>query len=120
MIKHIILYRVDNSKSDQQLWYNRDGSFNPVVQELSSQRLVPLPMVYDEKYGKDGLRWISAASSLDNLKQWICESDAKELELKGYRILKVKVTQYDFWENHAVFTWESVLEKEELLFSVLY
>lgn len=120
MNNSITLYRVDNPTGDQQLWYNRDGSFNPVVEKLSSGRLVPLPMTYDEKYGKDGFRWISAASTIENLREWICLEDAKDLQASGYHILRLEVTMHDFWDNHAVFTWESVQRKEVLHYGELY
>lgn len=75
---------------------------------------------FNTPYG-DGLymrlknkEWFCAFKSLNQLNKWFKKSELSEIAKNNYRILKLKVREYQEGDHQIVFTKESIVKKKDL------
>lgn len=106
-----LIYRVDNPTSYKGCWYNKDGSFNNSILELTGAKSRDLPMGYDPSIAGG---WISATDELNKIPDWFSFKDLLELQKGGYGLYEYEVTDYRQVPGHVVFTRASVIKERKL------
>lgn len=108
------IYRIENEKTFNGMWYRKDGEFDPFIFKLTDGISKNLPMDFEERYSEGGMRWISAGGSVDQMKYWFSNLDAFELINNGYSLLELEVEQFKPEEHQVLFTRESIVNKREI------
>lgn len=79
------------------------------------------PMPRDDKvFSRYGKVWYNATTDKENFKDWFSEEFTRELLANGYVILKLKVTEWQYYDNHILYTKESVYSREVLDIEDIY
>lgn len=113
MIKTI--FRIENPVEKNGMWYDKNGNYKPIIKDLCPNGITKdLPMPFNELHKKDGLRWFSAARSIENMHQWFSADDAIRLFNSGFRLFKFKVTMYQELEMEVLFCREGIVECKEI------
>lgn len=115
----IYIYRLEN-ENGHGMWYREDGTYDPFIMKLTEGISKHLPMDYDERYGKGGLRWYSGCSEMGKLKHWFSDRDAQELRGAGYKLLRFTSTQYTIEEHQTIFTREGVIGTIEIPYQLVW
>lgn len=108
------IYRFENTVTEHGMWYQSNGVFDPFIFKLTDGISKDLPMEHHERYSKDGFRWFSGCSSLEQLKMWFSEQDMLELRRNGYGLYEFKSEQYVIEDGQILFTREGILDKSEI------
>lgn len=103
------IYRVENPRTMQGLWYRGDGTFNPHILTLSDGKCRDLPMGFDPTFKTSGLDWFSACDNLDDMQNWFSLADLKELSQQGYGLYRFEVSRLIRVPGHVAFTREHVM-----------
>lgn len=108
------IYRIENDDTQHGMWYRADGTFDPFIFRLTEGKSANLPMEFDPRYGKDGLRWISAGASVQQMQHWFSTRDAVELFQAGYRLFEFDAMQVIVEKYQVLFTREGVKARKEI------
>lgn len=103
------VYRVVNPDAPTGLWYDKDGSWNPVIQRLGKAKSADLPMGFDPNMRLDGKAWLSATTRLEELLDWFSINDLVLLSYMGYGIWEFEVSSYREVPGHVVITEDDVI-----------
>lgn len=94
-----IFYRISDNRTNQGLWYSRDGKFTGLIHgKFNFCMNSNLQMPYDPEI----VGYLSATMELNDLFNWFSEEDILQLEEHGYRINIYEATDYKFHHNHWV------------------
>lgn len=115
-----ILYRIENEETHHGMWYRYDGTFDPFIFRLTEGISKDLPMEFDERYGKDGVRWFSACDNREQMQSWFSSKDALELYEAGYRLYEFNVSTCIKEENQVLFPREAIVAKIEIPLDVMW
>ena len=114
------IYRVENLAANHGLWYNGDGSYNGFIHnKMKDAMLRDLPMGFDPDMVRGGRSWISAADSIEQLRNWVSPEDAVQLEEAGFELTVYDVLSYREVPGHIVFLRSDVVGCHTLPFEVL-
>jgi hypothetical protein len=102
-----VLYRVENPKTMQGLWYDRHASYNGFIRQLGDALCHDVPMGFDPQFLTDG-HWFSACDNLADMSNWFSLSDLKRLHSIGYDLYRIEVPIYRTINGHAAFLRENV------------
>lgn len=105
----MLLFRVENPVTNQGLWYDGDGNFNPFILTLAAAKSRDLPMEFDPDMLAGGQRWYSACDNIPDLQHWFSRQDLLELDKAGYGLYQFDVSDYRQRNGHAVFTRSQVV-----------
>lgn len=108
------IYRIENEATNHGMWYRLDGTYDPFIKTLTEGISKDLPMGYNERYSKDGLKWFSGCGNIEDMKHWFSALDALELHQNGYKLFEFEATQFSVVEYEVMFTKESVVSKKEI------
>ena len=109
------IYRIENPETMHGMWYNNDGEFDPIINELCPDALAKeLPMDFDVRHKRNGMAWYSAGKSIENMNQWFSRKDALDLADNGFKLYRFVVTEWQELENEVIFTREGVIEQTEI------
>lgn len=105
------VYRVVNPDAPTGLWYNKDGSWNPVITQIlqGGAKSAGLPMGFDPEMVKDGHAWLSATTRKEELLDWFSIDDLVVLSTMGYGIWEFDVTFYREVPGHVVIVEDAIL-----------
>jgi hypothetical protein len=114
------IWRVENPDANHGLWYNTDGSFNNfIVDKMVDAKCRDLPMGFDENMILGSQAWISATDSIEELHNWMSESDIRQLSAAGFHLNEYDVSDYRQVPGHVVFTRDRVIAVRRLSFEIL-
>lgn len=108
------LYRIENLETMQGMWYDKNGKFNPFIEQLTEGISKSLPMEEHERYGKDGFRWFSGCDNIEDMQVWFSSKDALELSESNYQLFMYTVNNFVKEENQVLFTREGIQDKKIL------
>lgn len=108
------IYRIENEETNYGMWYRIDGTYDPFILTLTDGKSKDIPMDYHKRYSKDGLKWFSGCSNVEDMNRWFSVQDAVELFENGYRLYEFEVNQYVVEEFQVLFTRESITNKKEI------
>lgn len=115
------IYRVEHINDGHGLWYNADGTYNGFIHnKMVNASLAELPMGFDPEMVRDNLPWISAADSIEQLRNWVSREDAEQLQAAGFEFTTYDVTSFRRVPGHVVFLRKDVIDYRSLPFTVLY
>jgi hypothetical protein len=93
-----IFYRVGNLKQrNRGLWYSSQGKFTGDIHtkyDFCTHKDLQMP--YDENI----VGFLSAVTTLDELKKWFTPDDMKKLKPYGFRILEYKAFDFKQYNDH--------------------
>lgn len=107
----IVVYRIEHGAEKHGMWYRADGTYDPFIKTLPNAKSASLPMEPDERYGRRGRRWYSAAASVELMHHWFTAEDARALAAAGYEVFEFEVSEYLVEEFQVIFTRESVVRR---------
>lgn len=113
------LFRIENQSSYQGLWYDKNGSFQPLIDRLADGKARDMPMGFDPDFGADGHRWYSACESIPALSCVFSLGDVIELEGLGYSLYRFGVSRFRTNDWHALFTREDVVDQQKVDLGIL-
>lgn len=103
----MIFYRVCNTKTQQGLWYNFNGTFTGKIHdEFNFCVNNSLEMDFDH----DLVGWLSATNSFETLLEWFPLEDIKQLQVYGYYIHIYKSSEFKFYDRfkHHIIKQDSI------------
>lgn len=106
------LYRIENLETMRGMWYDKNGKFNPFIDQLTDGLSKDLPMEEHERYGKDGFRWFSGCDNIDDMRRWFSTRDALELSESNYQLYLYTVNQFVKEEHQVLFTREGIRDQK--------
>lgn len=112
-MKTRIVYRIENLEHMHGMWYDKEGNFDPIIQDLCPDgKAKDFPMPYDEQHKIKGKEWYSAGKSIDNMNEWFSREDAERLVENGFQLYKYEVSEFQELEMECLFTREGIVDKE--------
>ena len=108
------LYRLESTDPNHGLWYKEDGTWVWDLGAMPDCKTKDLPMGFDERYRKDGKRWFSSCSHLEDLSHWYSLQDAIDLINAGFVFTRYLAVDYNEYELETTFLKETALAREEL------
>ena len=114
------IYRIENHKTMHGMWYDKDGNFNPFIQNLTDGVSKNLPMGHCDDHRRLGKVWYSGCENIEDLKSWFSAQDALELEQAGYLLFIFEVTETYRKENETLFTRESIVAETVIPLSTVW
>jgi len=106
----MIVYRIEHKDTENGMWYNKDGSYNGLIHELSNAQAKDFPMDYDEKYSLKNL--ISGVKDFNQLLEWFSRRDIEELMERGYQIYKFIAKEYEVEDTQVLFRKYPNMQRE--------
>ena len=104
------IYRIENQKTMNGMWYSKDGSFKPTIHELCPNSIAKdFPMEHCDDHKKDSKDWYSAGKSKENMHYWFSKEDAINLINNGFSLFEFKVNEWFEKENEILFTREGII-----------
>ncbi len=110
----ITIYRIENPKTHNGMWYDKDGNLAPFIFNLTEGISKHLPMSYNADHYLDGFVWNSAGRSKEQMHQWFSAMDAFELLNNGYKLYEFDVVMYQQKEHEVLFTREGIIKSTEI------
>lgn len=114
------VYRIENPDTMHGMWYKLDGTWAPVIFNLSEGISKDLPMEYHPRYALRGRKWFFAGKSIENMNQWFSPQDAWELHLMGYKLYRFDVEEFQMEEYQCLFTREGIVTQEQIPLEVVF
>lgn len=115
-----IIWRVENTSAGQGLWYDTKGAFtNFIVDQIDNALCRDLPMGFDPNMILAEKAWISATDKLEELHNWMSQSDMRQLEAAGFELNEYVVSEYRRVPGHVVFTRDKVIAVRRHDFNLL-
>lgn len=108
------IYRVDNPNGVG-LWFTSEGKKTDFITQIESAKNRDLPMDFDPDFAGG---WISAAESIEQLRQWIPFEDMIVLAEHGFVLTEIEVPEIRVVPHHLLFRREHAVIKT-LDFNVL-
>lgn len=108
------IYRIENESTNHGMWYKDDGTYDPFIMRLTEGKSKHLPMEFEERYSKGGVKWFSGCHSMELMKQWFSALDALELLQSGYKLYTIESNQFIEEEDQILFTREGIVHKHEI------
>jgi len=69
-------------------------------------------MEYSERFRKNGKVWLSAAKSIENLREWFSADDARELGDAGFVLLEIEAKEFVVEDNQVLLVRDGAVERE--------
>lgn len=114
-MKEMTIFRIEKSDQKHGMWHNENGEYDPIIQEICPNSATKdLPMPYNEQHKKDGLKWFSATSSIENMHYWFSADDAQRLINNGFKLYQMRINMYQITEMEVLFCREGVIESKEI------
>lgn len=116
------VYRVVNPDAPTGLWYNKDGSRNPIIQKIlnGGAKSAGMAMDFDPNMQLDGKAWLSATVRKEELLDWFSLDDLVTLIALGYGIWEFDVLFYREVPGHVVIVEEAIVSATRIpLFAYL-
>ena len=111
----ITVYRIENPTTHHGMWYDANGKYDPVIQELCPNGITKdLPMPFNKAQQTDGYKWYSAGKSIENMHQWFSAEDAQRLVNNGFKLFQFKVNMYQQLDMEVLFCREGVVDCKEI------
>lgn len=115
----MLVFRVENPKSDQGLWYTTKAEFNPIIGKLGL-KAAELPMDKDPAvYAKDGIAWYSGCESLSDLYEWFSVSEMGKLREVGFKLMMYNSELVVPHYGHVIFSKQHLHGSQEVDLSLL-
>lgn len=108
------IYRIEHRTRGTGMWYDEERNNRDYMNTNQ-----PMPR-YDDIFNAKGKVWYNATLDKTNFKQWFNEKFTKELLDNDYIILELRVTEWEYYSNHVIYTKEGVIERRELNFCDIY
>lgn len=102
-----IIYRVENPRTMQGLWYDRYGRFNGFIRQFGDALCHDLPMPADPAFKLGSRDWFSGCDNLPDMANWFSLADLKRLHGLGYDLYRFEVPNYRTANGHALFLRET-------------
>lgn len=115
-----VIYRIENPITNNGMWYNHLGEYDPFILRLTDGKSKGLPMGYNELHKRDNRDWYSGTDSRDQLEDWFSLKDVNELMESGYYLYKFIVTEWNELEHEVLFTREGIISQTRLEMSDLW
>lgn len=110
------LYRIERPCTGG-MWYNADGTFNPIICSIPYAKARSLDMSVDKGwYFNNGYVWKSSVDTLSNLIDWFPEQDIKALLDKGFKVYKITSSICKEDVNQFLYTEAGTISKVEIDF----
>lgn len=102
----LTVYRISMAKDGRSMWYDRDGSFDPVEQAFAD---IPMPpdarrMLADLHGGE----WLSSVSDIDLFKVWF-PNKGQIFTKMGFIAQEFQVQEYATLPNEVVFNRDTAV-----------
>lgn len=110
----MIIYRIENQKTNNGMWYDEHGNYAPRILNLTEGIYRDLPMHYNADHRKDGKKWSSAGRSVAEMNLWFSPRDAYELMQDGYGLYEFEVAEFQVKEFEILFTREGIIKQREI------
>lgn len=111
----MILYRIEHKETKAGMWHNYDGSYNGIIKTLTEGKSKNVPMNKIKEQSKDGKKWFSSVSNLDQLLEWFSRKDIEELVSLGYQLYEIECSECNrVAKGEILFTRESVTSMKEI------
>lgn len=110
------IFRIENPVHYHGMWYDSEGDFDPVIQELCPNGLAkdfPMPENL-ELHRKDGKIWNSAGKSIENMNEWFAPQDAINLVNNGFKLFEFEVEVFQELPMEILFCREDILSQKEI------
>ena len=110
------VYRIENPIDMDGMWYTKNGIARKKIHLLCPDGISKdLPMPLNVKlHRKDGLIWNSAGKSVENMRHWFTDTDAKSLYNNGFRLFEFITTLYNELEHEILFCRDGVVMQREI------
>ena len=106
------IYRIENLETMRGMWYDKNGNYNPFIEQLTEGVSKDLPMEEHERYGKGGFRWYSGCDNIEDMQRWFSVQDAVELSQANYQLYLYTVKDFVEEEHQVLFTREGIQNKK--------
>lgn len=108
------IFRIENPDTNNGMWYDGEGNYSPFIETLSDGKSASLPMGWEARYGQGGRRWFSGCHSVELMRHWFSDQDARELLEAGYGLYKFESDEFIVEEFQVIFTREGIVSTEEI------
>lgn len=105
--QNLIVYRISRRGDGRSMWYDRDGSFDPLEEVFANT-----PMPEDARKNLINGDWLSSVDDLELLKLWF-PNLGKTFEKLNFVAQKFTVKEWVKFPNEIVFNRETALLEDE-------
>lgn len=110
------IYRIEKPEGRHGMWYDSEGKFDPVIQELcpnGAAKDFPMPKNL-ELHRKDDRVWNSGGKSIADMRYWFSAQDAIGLLGHGFKLFEFEVTMFQELDKEILFCRDGIITQKEI------